>query len=72
MNDGRPGIPVLISDQHSYATNGFAGDPYVSTPNLDALAADGCVSDTCSTACPLCLSARSAFLTTQMPRATPQ
>jgi arylsulfatase A-like enzyme len=37
----RPNILFIISDQHRWDTNGFAGHPVVSTPNLDALAARG-------------------------------
>ncbi len=35
----KPNIIFICSDQHSYKYAGYMGHPYVSTPNLDKLAA---------------------------------
>ena len=37
----RPNIVLLIGDDHGWPYSGFMGDPFVQTPNLDALAAGG-------------------------------
>lgn len=66
----QPDILIFLSDQHTAAVNGFAGDPVVRTPNLDALSAAGTTFDAAYTACPLCVPARSAFLTGQLPSST--
>ncbi len=62
-----PDILVFLSDQHHGLYAGFAGHPLVETPHLDRLAADGTVCETVYTACPLCVPARSALLTGQLP-----
>jgi choline-sulfatase len=40
-NDKKPNIIFIISDEHNARIMGCNGDPIVSTPNLDALAAKG-------------------------------
>ena len=37
----RPNIVLIISDQHNKHVMGCSGHPYVETPNLDGLAAQG-------------------------------
>lgn len=66
----QPDILIFLSDQHTASVNGFAGDDVVRTPNLDALSAGGTTFDAAYTACPLCVPARSAFLTGQLPSST--
>jgi len=39
--DPPPNIVLLLGDDHGWPYSGFMGDPYVRTPNLDALAAGG-------------------------------
>lgn len=58
-------ILVFLSDQHSYAQQGYAGDKIVRTPNLDRIAAEGTVMENNYTAFPLCVPARMAMLTGQ-------
>lgn len=60
-------ILIWISDQHSGAVCGYAGDPVVRTPNLDALAAEGAVFTNAYTSCPVCVPARASFLTCRYP-----
>jgi len=41
IEDQRPNIVVIISDQHHPRMAGYLGHPLVKTPNLDRLADDG-------------------------------
>jgi choline-sulfatase len=66
----KPDILIFLSDQHHGNYTGYAGHPIVRTPNLDRLAASGVTFDSAYTACPLCVPARSAFLTGQLPSVT--
>ena len=36
-------VLVIMTNQHRYTAAGFMSDPWVQTPNLDALAAGGTV-----------------------------
>lgn len=60
-------ILVFISDQHSWQQQGYAGDPVIRTPNLDALATQGTVMQNCYTSYPLCVPARMSMMTGQLP-----
>ena len=60
-------ILVYFSDQHSGMNSGFMGDLVVRTPNLDQLAKEGTVFEQTYTPCPLCIPARTGFLTGQYP-----
>ena len=60
-------ILIFMSDQHGAFLSGYAGDPVVRTPNLDALAADGTVIENAYTSCPLCVPARMSMLSGQLP-----
>jgi len=66
----QPDILMFMTDQHTAALFGAAGDPIVSTPNLDRLAAEGVMFDNTYTSCPLCVPARSSMLTGQRPSRT--
>ena len=63
----RPDILVLYSDQHASRIAGFAGDPVVRTPNLDALAAGGLSFTNTYCPSPICLPSRMSFLTGREP-----
>jgi choline-sulfatase len=67
--DTRPNIVLILSDQHNPHVIGYAGDPVVRTPNLDALAAQGTRFDNLYCAYPLCVPARMSFMTGQYPSA---
>jgi choline-sulfatase len=66
----KPDILVFFSDQHNANVAGFAGDTVVRTPNLDGLSRDGVVFREAYTSCPLCVPARTSFLTGQLPSRT--
>ena len=59
----RPNLLVFMSDQHSGRVMGCAGDPFVRTPNLDALARRGVRFDRTYCGSPLCVPSRMTFLT---------
>lgn len=65
-----PDILFFFSDQHHGLYSGYAGHPLVQTPNLDRIAAAGTACETVYTACPLCVPARGAMLTGQLPSRT--
>ena len=60
-------ILFIISDQHSYKLQGYAGNKLVRTPTLDQLAAAGTVMSDCYAACPLCVPSRLSMLAGQFP-----
>lgn len=61
----RPNILFLISDDHSWHSAGFAGDPVVKTPNLDRLAKDGVVFTRAAVTTSICMASRASYLTGQ-------
>lgn len=63
----KPNIVYVLSDQHNPLVMGCAGDPYVRTPNLDALRARSVSLDNCYCAAPLCVPSRSAMLSGLLP-----
>lgn len=60
-------ILLYMSDQHSHRLQGWAGDPLVRTPNLDRIAAAGTAMSRAITGCPLCVPARAAMISGQLP-----
>ncbi len=63
----RPNIIFLFTDQHHHGLMGNAGDPYVRTPNLDELSKNGTKFTNAYTSCPVCVPARMALLSGQLP-----
>jgi choline-sulfatase len=63
-------ICIFMSDQHNADFMGCAGNKIVRTPNLDKIAKKGVQFNSAYTACPLCVPARTAFLTTRLPHST--
>lgn len=60
----RPNIVLLVSDDHGYGDLGFRGlDEQVSTPHLDALAAEGRVYDNAYVTAPICSPSRAGLIT---------
>ena len=53
----------ILSDEHNPKAMGCAGHPFVTTPNLDALAARGTRFTAASTPSPICVPARAALAT---------
>ena len=60
-------ILLYMSDQHSFGLQGYAGNGIVRTPMLDYLAENGTAMMNASTACPLCVPARAAMISGQLP-----
>ena len=58
-----PNIVLVMADQHRADVMGCAGDPFVVTPNLDRLAAEGVRFARTTCQGPLCMPARASFLT---------
>ena len=59
----RPHILIIMTDQHRPDCLSLAGHPIVRTPNLDRLAERGTSFSRAYTTCPMCLPARSSFMT---------
>lgn len=65
--DRRPNFIFLCSDQHSAKYAGFAGHPFIKTPNLDRLAHEGVVFSSAYCGSPLCVPGRSSMMTGMYP-----
>lgn len=61
-NEGQNTI-VICSDEHHFRYSGYAGHPYVQTPNLDELAKDGAVFQRAYCPSPVCTPSRMGFIT---------
>lgn len=70
MTAQRPNVLWLCSDQQRYDSLGAYGNPYVDTPNLDRLAAEGVRFDHAYAQSPVCTPSRASFLTGRYPRTT--
>lgn len=64
----QPNIVFLLSDQHNADIMGWRDDPWVRTPNFDALASQGTALTNCYCASPLCVPSRSSLLSTLLPQ----
>ena len=60
-------ILILMPDQLRADWLGCYGADYMDTPNIDRLASQGAVFSRCLTSCPICMPARSSFLTGMYP-----
>ncbi len=65
-----PNILWICTDQQRFDTLGCYGDRFVSTPNLDRLAAEGVLFETAFCQSPVCTPSRASFLTGRYPRTT--
>lgn len=54
-------LVIIMSDEHSRATAGCYGHDFVTTPNIDRLAAQGTLFEQAYTPCPVCVPVRAAF-----------
>ncbi len=70
MSDEKPNILWICTDQQRYDTIGALGNPYVSTPNIDSLVADGVAFTHAYCQSPICTPSRVSFLTGMYPSAT--
>lgn len=64
----RPNVLFILSDQHNPKIIGCAGNNTINTPNLDRLAREGVIFDSCYCQNPLCVPSRSSLLTGQYSR----
>ena len=63
-----PNILWICTDQQRWDTLGCYGNPWVKTPNIDRLAAEGIRFDAAFSQSPVCTPSRGAFLTGRYPR----
>ena len=63
----KPNVVFLFGDQWRAQATGYAGDPNVRTPNLDALARESVNFTNALAGCPVCSPYRASLLTGQFP-----
>lgn len=66
----RPNVLWICTDEQRYDTLGCCGNPFVHTPNLDRLAQEGVLFESCYCQSPICSPSRASFLTGRYPRTT--
>ena len=59
----RPNLIYVFADQLRYASCGYAGDEFARTPNIDALAAQGCNLHQAIASTPVCAPYRASLMT---------
>ena len=64
---GTPNVILLMADDQGWGDAGFHGHPYLKTPNLDRLAAEGIRLDRFYSAAPVCSPTRGSCLTGRHP-----
>lgn len=67
MNNNKPNLLFVFSDQQSFDMLGCAGNPQIQTPNLDAFAEQGVRFDHAVANCPVCTPCRSMLLSGRHP-----
>lgn len=67
MNDKRPNVLLLMTDQHRGDCLGIEGHPVLQTPYLDQIGSHGFHFRKAYTACPVCVPARRTLMTGQKP-----
>lgn len=65
----QPNFLLFVTDQHRADHLACYGNPMLATPNIDALAAQGCVFDEFHVATPICQPNRASLMTGRMPSA---
>jgi arylsulfatase A-like enzyme len=66
----KPNIVFVLTDQWRGQAFGYAGDPNVRTPNLDALASRSISFENAVSVCPVCTPHRASLLTGRYPTST--
>jgi hypothetical protein len=69
---GRPNIVFLLTDQWRASATGYAGDPNVKTPHLDALAAESLDFRNAVSVCPICTPERGLSAATKADSRKPE
>lgn len=64
----RPNIIFLLTDDQRWDAMGCAGNPYIKTPNIDSMAADGVRFTNSFVTTPICCTSRASFFTGQYAR----
>jgi N-acetylglucosamine-6-sulfatase len=64
----RPNVVMILIDDLRWDELGCAGHPYVKTPGVDRLAAEGWFFENAFTVAPLCSPSRASFLTANYPQ----
>jgi choline-sulfatase len=67
MRNDRPNIVLILTDQQQAGMMSCAGNPYLRTPNMDALAGGGIRFDRAYSSNPVCLPARVSMVTGHYP-----
>lgn len=65
VNDERPNMIIILVDDMRFDEIGAAGHPYIQTPNIDRIAAEGANFQNSFTLNPLCSPSRATLLTGQ-------
>jgi arylsulfatase A-like enzyme len=66
-NASKPNIILVMADDQGWGDTGYNGHPFVQTPALDAMAADGFVFDRFYAAAPVCSPTRASVMTGRNP-----
>jgi len=69
MQDSRPNMVIILSDDQSVPHLACYGDPVIKTPNLDRFAAEGIRFDRGFVTAPQCVPARASLMTGRRPSA---
>ena len=67
IGHAKPNIVLVMADDHGYGDCGYTGHPFVKTPHLDAMAAEGVVFDRFYAAAPVCSPTRASVMTGRHP-----
>jgi len=62
-NNNRPNIIFILTDDQRFDAIGYAGNPYVNTPEMDKLAKEGTYFKTAMVTTPICAASRASILT---------
>jgi choline-sulfatase len=65
--DNRPNIVFICIEQHCFKYTGYAGHPWVRTPNLDRIANHGVTFSNAYTTSPVCTPGRTGLMTGMFP-----
>lgn len=70
MPSQQPNVVFILTDQWRAQAFGYAGDPNVQTPNIDALAGRSINCENAISVCPVCTPQRASLLTGRYPTTT--
>ncbi|MDT8392002.1 MAG: sulfatase [Lentisphaeria bacterium] len=70
MKQSKPNLVFVLTDQWRAQAFGYAGDPNVRTPNIDALAACSINFKNAVSVCPVCTPQRASLMTGRFPTST--